>query len=344
MPTLIAILQGRTLKYLGFQKGPTLLLLIFSILYLVFSSCRPALAIDNPATGSAAVTATVPEFTLTKPDVVTLISPANNSVINTTAPTFIFNPSNSAVTVDHYQLFIDGNLALDNIPQSTNTIMVNAPQALKEGTHVWRVNTLGYNNTSHDSATWSFTIDTTAPPIIITEVADQPTNLTSLDLTVFPYNLIFKTEQKQPKIIGQSESNNQITISLSNLGNSLTLSGLTDSTGRFSLFPDRLLTPGNYLTIVSASDPAGNTTTLPSFIIEVITPTGLVITLPSPLPAIKLPNLPQLFPKTPEAFIAFTSRLTCTCYPFIWIVIFVLILYIFYLHYQNRSKKNKSIS
>lgn len=314
--------------------------LAFSILYLVFSSCRPAWAVENPQSDSTAVTATVPA----KPDVVTLISPANNSIVNSAAPTFIFNPSVSAIAVDHYQLFIDGNLALDHIPQSTNTIMVNAPQALKEGTHVWRINTLGRNSANHDSATWNFTIDTTAPPIIITAVAQYQTNLTSLDLTTFPYNLIYKTEQTQPKIVGQAESNNQITISLSNAAVSLTLSGLTDSAGHFSLLPGRLLLPGDYLTTVSASDPAGNTTTLPSFILGITALTGLTLVLPKPLPTITLPGLPQLFPKIPEALIAFTSRVTCTCYPFIWIILLILILYIFYLHYQNRSKKNKQIS
>ena len=82
---------------------------------------------------SGQVTATVPSFASPtpspEPDAASLISPANNSVLASTAPTFIFSPSLGSVWVDHYQLFIDGALNTNNIPQSTNVIMTNALSA-----------------------------------------------------------------------------------------------------------------------------------------------------------------------------------------------------------------------
>ena len=85
-----------------------------------------AAAVENPTSNSTAVTATVPG----EPDTPTLISPANNSTISSTAPNFIFNPSLGATYVTHYQLWLDGNLNTNNIGNSTITITANALTAL----------------------------------------------------------------------------------------------------------------------------------------------------------------------------------------------------------------------
>src|SRR3989338_6563919 len=87
----------------------------------------PALAVTNPQSGLAAVTATV--INRGRPDTPVLISPGNNSTINT-----------------------------------------NALTALTEGTHTWMVKALGNNDSERDSAIWTFTIDTTAPLILVNQV------------------------------------------------------------------------------------------------------------------------------------------------------------------------------
>lgn len=311
------------------------------VLLLFLFSINPVNA-ANPATNSATVTATVPQFA--EPDMPVLISPANNATLSTTAPMFIFNPSWGQTYVDHYQLWLDGNLNTNNISQSTNIIMINALTSLTEGQHTWMIKAIGSNTLNRNSATWGLTIDVTAPLILINQIAGQDVSLSSLDLTTIPASLIISTSQTEPIFNGQSETNAQISLSLTTATNSINSTIATNPDKTFSLKPKNSLIPGNYLVIISATDAAGNTTTLPVWTLKITAPTGITITLPSPLPTIKLPPIPQLFPKNPQALIAFPEMLYCTCYPLIWIIILILILYIFYLHYQIRSKKNKPIS
>ena len=311
---------------------------IFSFSFLVLRS--PALALDNPATGSATVTATVPN--LLEPDTPVLISPVNNATINTTAPTFIFNPSWGTVYVNHYQLFIDGQLDTNNIPQSTNTIMVNASNSLEEGQHTWMITAIGNNTINRNSATWSFTIDTIAPLILITDVAGQTTSLSSYDLTTIPDGLTFTTAQTQPIISGQSEAGAQINLTLTTAANSVTLTALVGNDKNFSVKPTTALAPGSYLVSASATDLAGNTTVLPDFTLEITAPAGITINLPSPLPAIHLPPLPQPLAQLPQALMAFPIITACS--PLIWIIILILIIYILILHLRIRYLKHQKRS
>lgn len=300
------------------------LALVLSILYLVFSG--KVLALENPQPKSTTVTATVPA----EPDTPVLISPPNNATISTTAPTFIFNPSWGAVYVNHYQLLIDGGLNTNNIPQSTNTIMVNALSALSEGQHTWTITAIGSNGVNRNSATWSFTVDTVAPLILINRIADQTISLSSYDLTTIPPGLTFTTTQSQPIISGQSESGAQISLNLTTSTNSISLTTSVSADRTFSVKPKTPLAPGNYLVFAAATDLAGNTTVLPAFTLKITAPTGIIITLPSPLPAIKLPALPQPLAQLPQALIAFPVPLACSS--LIWIIIVLLIMYILILH------------
>ncbi|MCX6816254.1 MAG: Ig-like domain-containing protein [Candidatus Beckwithbacteria bacterium] len=306
---------------------PKKLLIIAVIIFItVIFNSTPVISFDNNAT----VTATVPEFTHPEPDTPVLISPTNNSTISTTAPTFIFNPSWGQVYVDHYQLLIDGGINTNNIPQSTNTIMVNALQALSEGQHTWTITAIGNNGVNRNSATWSFTIDTTAPLILIDRIAGQTTSLSSYDLTTIPPGLTFTTTQSQPIISGQSESGAQISLNLITPTNSIPLAASVGTDKTFSVQPKTPLAPGSYTVFANATDVAGNTTTLPSFTLKITAPARIIIALPSPLPTITLPGLPQPILQFPQALTAFPILLACS--PLIWIIIVLLIMYILALH------------
>lgn len=311
------------------------------ILLLIFSLFPPSFvfAVTNPTSNSSAVTATVPG----EPDTPTLISPANNTTISSTAPTFIFNPSLGATYVTHYQLWLDGNLNTNNIGNSTITITANALTALTEGRHTWMIKAIGEYGTSRNSATWTFTIDTTAPLILINQVAEHETSLSSLDLTTIPSDLTFSTNQRQPIISGQSEANAQITIVLAgSVTTTLTTTVLADHT--FSLQPAYNLNSGTYSVTIISTDPSGNTTTLPDFTLIILAPTPLLtISLPSPLPTITIPGLPfGPMPKLPELLTAWPWLPACPVSIWPWLIILILILYILYLRYRLKRQKRQT--
>jgi len=296
------------------------------------------LALANPTSNSSTVTASV----LGEPDTPTLISPANNSTISSTAPTFIFNPSLGAVYVTHYQLWLDGNLNTNNIGNSTITITANALTALTQGQHTWMIKALGEYGTSRNSATWTFTIDTTAPLILINQVAEHATSLSSLDLTTIPSGLTFSTKQRQPIISGQSEANAQVTLILTSQTTSYTLTTTALADHTFSFQPSANLNPDTYSVTVISTDLSGNTTTLPEFNLTInFVPTITLFHLPSPLPAITLPFFPR--PQLPEIFTAFPFTPACPVSIWPWLIILILILYILYLR-RRLKRKNRPLT
>ena len=310
-------------------------LIITVIIFITIILPPLAAGVENPQSTSTAVTATV----LGEPDTPVLISPANNATISSSAPIFIFNPSLGAVYVTHYQLWLDGNLNTNNIGNSTLTITANALTALTEGQHTWMIKALGEYGTSRNSATWTFTIDTTAPLILINQVAGQETSLSSLDLTTIPANLTFSTKQRQPIISGQSEANARITLILTNDSTTTTLTTTALADHTFSLRPDYNLNPGVYSVTVISADLAGNTTTLPEFTVIIASVPRLTISLPSPLPTITIPQLPfGPMPKLPEIFTAWPFLPACSFPLLPWLIILILILYILYL--RRRLKKD----
>lgn len=311
-------------------KLPTLLLI------LSLFSPSFVFAVTNPTSNSSTVTATVPG----EPDTPTLISPANNAVISSTAPTFIFNPSLGATYVTHYQLWLDGNLNTNNIGNSTITITTNALTALTEGQHTWMIKALGEYGTSRNSATWTFTIDTTAPLILINQVAEHSTSLSSLDLTTIPSGLTFSTNQRQPIIAGQSEANAQLTLILTSQLTAYTLTSTALADHTFSFQPSSNLNPDTYSVTVISTDPSGNTTTLPDFTLIILAPAPLlIISLPSPLPTITIPQLPfGPMPKLAEILTAFPFTSACPVLVWPWLIILILILYILYLRYRLKRK------
>lgn len=318
-------------------KLPRIVAIIFIIIITVILPPKAA-AVENPALTSTSVSATV----LGEPDTPTLISPANNSTIGTIAPTFIFNPSLGSTYVTHYQLWLDGNLNTNNIGNSTNTITANALTALTEGQHTWMIKALGEYGTSRNSATWIFTIDATAPLILINQVAEHETSLSSLDLTTIPPGLTFATNQRQPRFAGQSEANAQITLILTSQLTSYTLTAaaLTDNT--FSFQPSSDLNPETYSVTVISTDPAGNTTTLPEFNLTINSiPTITLLNLPSPLPAITIPR-PQLpfglMPSISKTLTAFPIFTACGFPWWFWLIILILLFIIF-----NQRRKIKAL-
>jgi hypothetical protein len=315
-------------------------IIVFSIWYLavsIFASSSVTAATLTETGSPTTVSATVPAQTDTsQPDIPNLVSPANQSVIGTNAPTFIFEPSLGIVNVTHYQLWLDGTKNTDHIPPSTITITTNALNSLSEGQHSWFIKAIGSNGNTRDSAIWTFTVDTTAPLIIIESVADQPTSLSSANLAIFTGGVEFTTTDLTPTFIGQGETEASLTISLTGSGLSINLDTIVDSQGNFSLTPETSLIIGSYTVSVSSTDASGNTTTLPSFTLIIIAPTAdLIIPLPSPFTDLEItfPRLPfsiaTLIPELPAALVAFPIALEALLVSYLpWIIIFLLLIHL----------------
>ncbi len=315
-----------------------LLLTLTHVLYLLNPSF--SLAVTESATNSAAITATVPVFFKPNPDPPVLISPSNNSHLATTAPNFIFRPStNDAGTVSHFQLWIDGNKNTDHIPQSSAaTVTTIALTALTEGQHTWKIKAIGTNGETTDSATWTFTIDITAPLILVNQVAQHQTILSSLDLSTIPFGLTFITTDRQPVFAGQGEALASLTITLTSLDHQYNFNTTVPADTDFNFIPTSLLAEDNYTVSISSTDSVGNSTTLPSFFLNITAPKAIVITipLPSPLPpiTITIPSLPQLaIPQLPQTLKAFPLAPTAleAIFWLPWLIILLLIIHIYLL-------------
>jgi hypothetical protein len=293
------------------------------VLLLVLFLANPAAltAYENPQSGTTTVTATVAG----EPDAPTLISPTNNSVINSTTPSFIFSPSLGSILINHYDLYIDGAKNTSPIGQSLTTIVTQAQAALSEGTHTWYIMAVANSGRTRNSATWTFTIDTTAPFILVDGVAGQETNLSSLDPAPWQDTVVFTTNQRYPVITGQGEAGATLTITFSKDSTSDTVSMTIGADRRFSLKPNTALRLGRYSVLVASTDPAGNTTSLPPFYLDIIPGvTPITIALPSPLPdlsfripvivPLSLAELPTIFPLIPSEAINYWIWLVIVSY------------------------------
>lgn len=306
--------------------------MIFLLIFLFLAA--PALAVVNPQSGSAAVSATVPA----DPDTPVLIAPANNSTVSTVAPSFIFNPAFGTVIINHYELWLDGKKNTSPIGQSLQTVITQAQTGLAEGAHTWSIMAVANNGRTRNSTTWTFTIDITAPLILVDRVAGQETSLSSLDLTPWQKTVSFSTSGRYPKIEGQSEAGATLTVNF----NDQTVSAAIGTDRRFSIQPKTALLPGRYQVSVSSSDPAGNNTALPPFYLDITAPpAALTINLPSPLPDLSFTapvRIPQsLFPVS--AFPLVPAETGCTCSWLPWLIALLLLIYLVYVKYKLKHQK-----
>jgi len=302
-----------------------------------------------PVAAETAVTATVPapspSPSTQPPDTPVLISPDNHSTISTTVPTFIFNPSEGSTVVSYYQLWLDGTKDTDHIIRSPITITTNASKALSEGLHTWKIKAIGSNDTTRDSATWTFTIDTTPPLILIESIANQTTSLSSLNLDSFTPGLNFTTSERYPAFSGQGETQANLTISLTSFNTSTTINTIVDTSNRFYAQPGIALPLDTYTVSVSSIDASGNTTALPSFTLTISAAAAPTITLPlpSPLPDLQFklpfsPSLLQLTPSLPQELTAYPLQTAPVSY-WPWLIILLLIIHTLSLRSNHRFTK-----
>lgn len=303
----------------------------------------------NPDTGSTPVTATVPAPTPTpspspSPSPVTpdtpappiLISPSNNAIINSNSPTFIFESSTDEGGIHKYEFWLNGIFDHELLHTGSNTHSTTASSALTEGLHTWKVKAVNNSGYGTDSATFSFTVDTTPPIILITGIAENQVSLSSQDPSTIPANYSVSTTDITPTISGSSEANAVLVFSLSGSVASYTLTTTANSSASFSLTPNFQLASDTYTVSVTSSDQASNSSSLPSFTLIIIpqaakTP-SITIPLPSPFKDITIPGLPIIpqpkLPVLPKGLTAYPltpeSPTFLTILPWLIILLFII--------------------
>ncbi len=246
----------------------------------------------NPKTRTSKVTVMVRDEI--NPDIPILVSPSNGSVVTTKRPPFVWKIGFDAHGIGKYQLYLDGSLLFDSITppskddpfytfaenETTRNATLQVKNDLTEGAHTWKVTAFDANGNSANSATWSFTIDTTAPVLIVKEVGDETVSISAQDATTIPTSPIVLTEN-QPVISGTSEASASIKISV--IMPDLSVTTYTTTAASDGTWSITLGTLSYYTTIklqVSSNDSAGNSALIDSIPIRL---EYVVIKLPSPI-------------------------------------------------------------
>jgi len=181
--------------------------------------------ITNPKIRQRQVTASVPDNL--PPTTPILISPLNNSLITDNTPTFVWQASTDVTGMDHYAFYLDGVLLYDNLPLSGTTTVtyvysfdpVNNEYRLTpinpvaDGTHTWKVRAVDTTNNITDSVTWTFTSDSAAPTLVVTQIGDQAVTISAQDVSTIPLTPIILTEN-EPLLLGNGEPNSLIQTAL----------------------------------------------------------------------------------------------------------------------------------
>lgn len=214
---------------------------------------------------------------LTPPSAPILIAPENGVYINTNEPDFIFLASTDDSGIAKYQIFLDGQLYIDNITSQLSTIIVTAISELNEGEHAWYVKVFDNAGNYAFSSTWHFIVDTTPPFIIITEIEETPNlNFSSIDITTIPPGITITTRSRRPTFFGRGEPGATIQINLQDKKSYQFITKVADD-GSFAIIPDQNLANDIYEVTIISFDQAGNTSLLPPFKLKVQAPPRLMI-------------------------------------------------------------------
>lgn len=269
----------------------------------------------NPKTRTTTVTASVKDST--NPTVPVLVSPENGSLLSTNLVTFIWKESTDDAGIAKYQLIVDGSVWLDNVgpgaetetdytlTASSGSLTLVPKKTLGDGNHTWKVKAFDTNGNTSESATWSFTVDTTAPVITISAIDGTSVSITSKDTTTIPTTAI-SVPKNEPELKGSTDGGITVKLILTVPGRpTYTAQTTSNGSGAFS-FVLPILPSGVVITAqLQAVDAAGNTGVLDNLlflippakipaIIPIIpglipTPTPGIIPLPTPTPAPGLP-------------------------------------------------------
>lgn len=256
---------------------------------------------SNPKSRTLNITASVVDTI--PPSIPLLVAPPDTSIQTTTKPTFIWQLSTDEQGMGKYELWLDGNLLYDNIPLTSTTnasytlvfedgeYKLTPKTDLAQGSHTWFIKAVDIYDNKSTSATWSFTVDTVGPLIIVTGVGNTTQDIRSDNTASVPLTPI-RLSDNEPVITGTGEvgSTLQMVLVIPGHPNQITTITLTSSTFSFTL-PVLPIDTIIYISFTS-SDVVGNTSVITNIPIIVASAT-ITIPLPSPT-TIEVPRIEEI--------------------------------------------------
>lgn len=193
----------------------------------------------NPKPRDITISATVPDRIA--PSTPILIAPENNSLLQNSKPSFVWQESEDNIGVTDYELWLDGELLFSEIPTTptdnsqykltydpiTGYFTLTPKQNISNGSHTWKIRALDARDNHADSATWMFKIDTQAPNFIITKIEDKEVSISAFDLDTIPKEP-HELTANQPLITGIGESGSSVQATIRG-------EGITTSTIKFKI-------------------------------------------------------------------------------------------------------------
>lgn len=203
--------------------------MLFLVLLMIgvgwFVSASPTSAQFDPIINrGATVSATMPD--IVPPTTPILISPEDGSLLTTARPEFVWQESTDNVQMSHYQLHIDGELALDNLATvgdyeqyelSYDPVLghyfLDIKFSLDQGDHTWKIVAVDAVGLTSESATWSFLIDTVAPYFVLTEIGGLTVSISAQDLDTIPEEPI-ALDVNEPILKARGEANSLVQLTV----------------------------------------------------------------------------------------------------------------------------------
>lgn len=193
---------------------------IFTALFFATAPTTIFAQTENPIDHSASVSATMPD--IVSPSTPILIAPEDGAIVGTNKPEFVWQESTDNVAMSHYQLYLDGELAIDNIElegsftkydlsydAANQQYALDLNYSLAEGLHTWKIVAVDTSDNSNDSATWTFEVDSIAPTFVLTQVGDEEVSISAQDESTVPDDPIALSEN-EPILIAQGEAGSSV--------------------------------------------------------------------------------------------------------------------------------------
>ncbi len=264
---------------------------VFATSLIIFFSALPAIFLvsaqsTGPITHSATVSATMPD--IVPPTAPVLIAPEDGAILDTNRPQFVWKESTDNVKMSHYQLYLNGELLLDNLETTGNFSQYNLSYNsslgyfyldvkfdLPQGNNTWRVVAVDAVGLTNSSVTWSFLIDSIDPSFVVTQIGDVIVSISAQDESTIPEEPIILAVN-QPTITATGEANSLVKLTVIIPGQDDYVTELRiDSSGNWSyilpILPRDTIITLNFI----ITDQAGNISTLEG--IKIIIPSKIIV-------------------------------------------------------------------
>lgn len=284
---------------------------------LLGQSSLASAQLTDPIEHSVEVTAIVPSTQ--PPPVPILRRPSNNAVTSEKRVEFRWEEvTGHVMPLDHYDLIVNGttlfnNIALTDHETSEYTLTLQdgiyrlrlkQVADLDDGEYTWKVRVVDNQNIDTSSTTWKFTVDTSSPPLIITDIQGQNVSISASDPQTIPTEPVV-VNVSQPFVYGSTEILAEVQLIVTRADGTQSNYQMTATDdGHFLFYLPELLANEIVELDLTAIDQAGNSRALSGVRIQYV-PRRLVIPLPEVFPGqpgevvIPLPDIPGILTPRP---------------------------------------------